>query len=119
MSHDDHGHNVPYHLIFVALIVCTALSWVADTIQFNNHILLIAVVMSIAVAKALFVMTYFMHLKFEGNWKLVLLAPTAILAVGLPLALMPDIGVAYYQNRAPQSQYLEHTPGAEVTEEAH
>lgn len=112
MAHDEHGHHAPYFMVFVALCVCTALSAGADMIQFSNKLVLIVVVMAIAVAKALFVLTYFMHLKFEGNWKLVLLAPTAILAIGLPLALLPDIGVPYYHNTAPQTDYVEHSPGA-------
>ena len=52
----------------------------------------LVLVLSVATAKALFVMMYFMHLKFEGRWKYVLLSPTVILAIGLPLALLPDIG---------------------------
>jgi cytochrome c oxidase subunit 4 len=116
MAHDEKGHAGPYFMVFIALCVCTALSAAADMIQINNKLVLIVVVMSIAVAKALFVLTYFMHLKFEGNWKLVLLAPTAILAIGLPLALTPDIGVSYYDNLAPQADYTEHSPGVAATE---
>jgi len=47
-------------------------------------------------------MRYFMHLKFEGAWKYVILLPTAILACGLPLALAPDIGLHYYTTDVPQ-----------------
>ena len=83
------GHHTNYLLIFIALCICTALSVVADIIHLDNKILLITIVLAIATAKALFVMTYFMHLKFEGAWKFVLLAPTMILAMGLPLALLP------------------------------
>jgi cytochrome c oxidase subunit 4 len=61
-------------------------------------------VLAVAVAKAQFVMRYFMHLKFEGAWKYVLLLPTAILACGLPLALAPDIGLHYYTPDTPQSR---------------
>lgn len=111
MAHDDHGHHAPYFAVFLALCVFTAISFALDFMSFNSHAVVIVLVMSVAVAKALFVMTYFMHLKFEGNWKLVLLAPTAILAIGLPLALTPDIGVSYYQNLAPQQEYQEHSPG--------
>ncbi|MFK7819373.1 MAG: cytochrome C oxidase subunit IV family protein [Planctomycetaceae bacterium] len=111
MAHDEQGHTGPYFMVFIALCVCTALSALADVIQIDNKLVLIVIVMAIATAKALFVLTYFMHLKFEGNWKLVLLAPTAVLAIGLPLALLPDIGVSYYDNLAPQSEYTEHTPG--------
>jgi cytochrome c oxidase subunit 4 len=90
------AQHVNYFMIFVALCVLTAMSVVFDIFEFNNRILLVVLVLAVATAKALFVMTYFMHLKFERNWKYLLLAPTAILAMGLPLALMPDIGLHYY-----------------------
>ena len=47
-------------------------------------------------------MLYFMHLKFEGKWKFVLLAPTMVLALAIPAALMPDIGSHYYDYQVPQ-----------------
>ena len=56
----------------------------------------------VACAKALFVMLNFMHLKFERAWKYMLLAPTFILAAGLMLALIPDVGRHYYTVDAPQ-----------------
>ena len=91
-----HGFHANYFLVFVALCVCTLLSVVTDLITFESRIFLAIVVLSVAVAKALFVMAYFMHLKFEGRWRFVLLTPTFILALGLPLALLPDIGMHYY-----------------------
>jgi cytochrome c oxidase subunit 4 len=51
----------------------------------------------------MFVMLYFMHLKFEGRWKFVLLAPTIILAMALVAALIPDVGEHYYDVLTPQS----------------
>ena len=103
MSHDDHeSHHVNYVLVFVVLCGFTALSVVFDMVSFENHAVTIVLVMAVAVAKALCVMMFFMHLKFEGNWKFILLAPTTILAIGLPLALMPDVGVVYYAHTAPQ-----------------
>jgi cytochrome c oxidase subunit 4 len=63
----------------------------------------IVLVLAVACAKAMCVMMFFMHLKFEGNWKYVLLAPTTILSIGLPLALFPDIGRSYYISVAPQT----------------
>ena len=104
MAHGDHGsHNVNYLLVFLVLCGFTALSVVFDLVSFDNHAVTIVLVMAVAVAKALCVMMFFMHLKFEGNWKYVLLAPTTILAIGLPLALMPDIGTTYYISTAPQA----------------
>jgi cytochrome c oxidase subunit IV len=44
-----------------------------------------------------------MHLKFEGKWKFLLLSPTIILAIGLPLALLPDVGEHYYTLDVPQN----------------
>ena len=114
MSHDAHAsqvahsddhvhdtHHVNYLAIFFVLCVCTALSVIFDVVQFSKPITIV-LVMAVAITKALCVMMFFMHLKFEGNWKFVLLAPTTILAIGLPLALFPDVGASYYEPTAPQ-----------------
>ncbi len=100
-------HHVNYWLIFIALCICTALSVIADLIPAETFgpAAIAFIVLAIAAAKALFVMTFFMHLKFEGPWKFVILAPTAILAMGLMLALLPDIGVHYYPTDVPQNEY--------------
>ncbi len=99
-AHHEH-HHVNYLAIFIALCVCTALSVLFDVVPLNRYFVAVAV-LAVAVAKAQFVMRYFMHLKFEGAWKYVLLLPTAILACGLPLALAPDIGLHYYTSEVPQ-----------------
>ncbi len=96
-AHDDTGHaHVNYLIIFVALCICTLLSVVFDLIDLNKRVVAV-LVLAVAVAKAQFVMRYFMHLKFEGLWKYVLLLPTVILAMGLPMALAPDIALHYYR----------------------
>ena len=107
MAHDDHSaHHVNYLYVFAALCGFTLLSVLFDglTGMVSSNVIIV-LVLAVAVAKALCVMMFFMHLKFEGNWKYVLLAPTTILAIGLPLALMPDIGVAYYTPLAPQADW--------------
>ncbi|MFV0444551.1 MAG: cytochrome C oxidase subunit IV family protein [Planctomycetaceae bacterium] len=97
--HHEDGHathpHINYLAIFIALCVCTLLSVVFDMLPASKGVIAV-LVLAIAVAKAQFVMRYFMHLKFEGLWKYVLLLPTAILACGLPLALAPDIALHYY-----------------------
>lgn len=100
-SHGE-GHHVNYFFVFIALCVFTTISVLFDVIEIESKAVLIVLVLAVAVAKALCVMMFFMHLKFEGNWKYVLLGPTTILAIGLPLALLPDIGVPYYYDRSPQ-----------------
>lgn len=103
MSHDSHDtHHVNYLAVFVALCVFSLLSYIFDLLHMSKPVTIV-LVLAVACAKALCVMMYFMHLKFEGNWKFVLLAPTTILAIGLPLALFPDIGASYYTSVAPQT----------------
>jgi cytochrome c oxidase subunit 4 len=102
-SHDAHAHP-PYKFIFGVLCLFTGISWLADELKdfIPGAGLLAVIVLGVATVKALCVMLYFMHLKFERPWKYVLLAPTCILAIGLPLALLPDIGVHYYVVDVPQ-----------------
>lgn len=103
----DHAHHhVNYLMVFVALCVCTAISVGLDILHMPP-VLLVSTVLAVAVAKASFVMTYFMHLKFEGKWKFVILMPTAILAVGLMFALVPDMAMRYYSSEAPQVKMAE------------
>ena len=108
-AHD--AHHVNYFVVFLALCGLTLLSVIFDVVDLrgkrvfgvlNGTVVLIVLVLSVATAKALCVMAFFMHLKFERNWKYVLLAPTVILAMGLPLALLPDIGIPYYTTDTPQ-----------------
>lgn len=108
--HDEHSHHErpKYAIIFAALCAFTLLSIMADVVQLPYGVKVVAV-LSVATCKALCVLAWFMHLKFERAWKYVLLAPTTILALGLPLALMPDVGEHYYTQDVPQLQdYAEH-----------
>jgi cytochrome c oxidase subunit 4 len=102
----EHFPHVNYWVIFGLLCGLTALSWLADKMGdwglLHKGVFLTFIVLAVACAKALFVMGYFMHLKFEGKWKFVLLAPTIILAMAIPAALMPDIGSHYYDYAVPQ-----------------
>ena len=102
-AHEQHHPQANYWIIFAILCVLTAVSALADKVG-NKGLVLTFVVLAVATAKALFVMGYFMHLKFEGRWKFVLLAPTIILALAIPAALMPDIGSHYYDYDVPQTR---------------
>lgn len=119
---DSHGaHRVNYMVVFFALCGFTALSVLFDVVDIKDsrvaglsgYVVLIVLVLAVATAKALCVMMFFMHLKFEGNWKYVLLAPTTILALGLPLALLPDVGLHYYTLDVPQTNVVSHAHAAE------
>tara|TARA_R110002095_G_scaffold131203_1_gene113966 strand:- start:2804 stop:3214 length:411 start_codon:yes stop_codon:yes gene_type:complete len=124
MSESQSHSYVKYSSIFFALCICTVLSILFDVIDLRAHnlfglngvVLLSAGVLSIACAKALFVLIYFMHLKFEGKWKYVLLSPTIVLAMSLTVAITPDIGIHYYTNESPQIDYLEQAQQAALKE---
>ena len=111
-SHAVHHPN--YWAIFWVLCGLTLVSWLLDESKgwglLSSHVMLSALVLAVATAKALFVASYFMHLKFEGRWKYVLLAPTLILAMGLPLAMAPDLSFQYYEPDTTQSRYLDSLP---------
>jgi cytochrome c oxidase subunit 4 len=103
-AYAEHAPRVNYQWIFILLCICTAVSVIFDLVPLNRRTVAVWV-LAVAVAKAQFVMRYFMHLKFEGKWKFVLLLPTAILACGIPLALAPDIGLHYYTPVIPQVRH--------------
>jgi cytochrome c oxidase subunit IV len=116
-AHEEHHPHVNYWGVFIALCLLTGISWLADKLGdfglLHKGILLTFIVLAVACAKALAVMMYFMHLKFEGKWKYVLLAPTIILAMAIPAALMPDIGSHYYDYDVPQTREPDEEPAAE------
>lgn len=97
-----HSHGKVYFVVFCALCVFTLLSIVADLVHIPSRIALVGIVLAVATCKALCVMLYFMHLKFERAWKYLLLAPTFILAFTIPFALAPDVGMHYYTVDVPQ-----------------
>ncbi len=113
-DHSDAAHHVNYMLVFGALCALTLLSVLADLMggiealsnaigHFNTKLIIGFIVLTVACFKASFVMLYFMHLKFEGKWKFVLLAPTFVLAMALVVTLAAEIAVHYYTFNTPQS----------------
>ena len=106
MAEEHSTPHVNYFNIFLILLGCTLVSALADVIDLKNHAVLVVIVLAVATAKALFVMGYFMHLKFEGNWKFILLLPTIILALGIPMALFSDISLHYYDDLAQQQNFI-------------
>jgi len=105
-EHAAHPHP-NYIAVFGALCVLTVASVVADSVGGAiGKVLVVLIVLSVACMKAMFVMLYFMHLKFEGKWKFALLAPTIVLALAIPAALAPDIAFKYYDAQSPQARAI-------------
>jgi len=94
-DHGDHGGIGIYVKIFVALCVLTGASFFtySEAWPFHDYPSVgWAFMMAVSCTKALLVMLFFMHLKWEADWKYVLTIPASVMSVFLVLALVPDIG---------------------------
>jgi cytochrome c oxidase subunit 4 len=99
-SHDDEHHPPPgvgkYVAVFVALCLLTAVSFAVGnsaTLRQNTPQVMWAMMMAVSCAKAMLVILFFMHLKWEANWKYVLTIPASVMSIFLLLMLIPDIGL--------------------------
>ncbi len=96
-SHDDHSHggNGIYLLVFAGLVVLTFLSyWIGNSeIKHELPQAAWAGMMAVSVAKAMLVALFFMHLKWEANWKYVLTIPALMMSTFLICMLVPDVGM--------------------------
>ena len=94
-GHDEqsHGSTSKFLTVFAVLLILTAISFIVG----NNKAIMSTpqigwtIMMAVSCAKAMLVMLFFMHLKWEANWKYVLTVPCSIMAVFLLLMLFPDI----------------------------
>lgn len=103
-GHADHGGIGKYIAVFIALCVLSSASFftVSDAWPFSKHVAW-AFMMAVSCGKALLVVLFFMHVKYEASWKYVLTIPASIMAIFLGLALVPDIGLRrrlYSEERA-------------------
>lgn len=101
--HDDdhsHGGTSTYMAVFGCLVILTAASfWLGNSsIKETSPAVVWAGMMAISCAKAMLVILFFMHLKWEANWKYVLTIPSMMMSVFLVCMLVPDIGqrMRYY-----------------------
>lgn len=112
-QHSEHEHHaVPlstYLAVFGALCVLTMASFFTYTEIWRNHFNAQAgwsLMMAVSCCKALLVILFFMHLKYEANWKYVLTIPASFMSIFLMLMLVPDVGRRMYRYSA---QRWEHT----------
>jgi cytochrome c oxidase subunit 4 len=107
-DHDDHEHDAGGHdagghggvgkyiAVFFALCGLTLISYLVGnsaTLREKTPGIMWAMMMAVSCAKASLVILFFMHLKWEANWKYVLTVPASIMSVFLMLMLIPDIGL--------------------------
>src|SRR5437763_481982 len=91
-----HGHEVhrAYMVVAVALCVFTASSFLFNYQVRAGHITAhtgFALILAVAVCKALLVGAYFMHLKFEWGKLYFMIVPALILGTMMMIVLLPDI----------------------------
>jgi cytochrome c oxidase subunit IV len=97
-SHDDHGHggNAKYIYVFIALCVLTGCSFFTYSSLWPFHRtpqVGWAFMMAVSCTKAMLVILFFMHVKYEANWKYVLTIPAGFMSIFLTAMLVPDIGL--------------------------
>lgn len=96
-AHDDHGGGLAqYVYVFIALCVLTTMSFFTYSSYWpfpDQPNIGRSFMMAVSCTKALLVILFFMHVKYEANWKYVLTIPAAFMSLFLLLALVPDIGL--------------------------
>jgi len=95
-SHDHAGHPTgglgKYIAVFAALCGLTVISFLTYHLFHDTPHVCWAVMMAVSCTKAMLVITFFMHLKWEANWKYVLTIPASLMAIFLMVTLVPDVG---------------------------
>ncbi len=94
---DDHGHGTfgTYMAVFGGLIVLTGISFMLgnSSLKHTMPATVWAGMMAVSCGKAMLVILFFMHLKWEANWKYVLTIPSIMMSVFLVCMLIPDVGM--------------------------
>ena len=92
-GHDHGGGLGTYVAVFIALCVLTSASFFTYSSYwpFNEYVAW-AFMMAVSCCKAMLVILFFMHLKYEANWKYVLTIPAAFMSIFMVLMLVPDVG---------------------------
>ncbi|HMO83299.1 MAG TPA: cytochrome C oxidase subunit IV family protein [Lacipirellulaceae bacterium] len=113
-SHDaGHGGVGVYVAVAIALVFLTACSyWTYTPLwPFGDNVPVKRLwMMAVSCTKAMLVILFFMHLKWEANWKWILTVPASLMSLLLVLALVPDVGLRFVDTpiSRPSRQRLTH-----------
>lgn len=117
--HESHGGIGLYIAIFLALCVLTTFSFLTYFDFWRDNVpkgVSMAFMMAVSCTKAMLVIMFFMHLKWEASWKWVLTAPVIVMSALLIFALVPDVGLRMRTASEDRMIYAAERP-AEVTHE--
>ncbi|HTM53507.1 MAG TPA: cytochrome C oxidase subunit IV family protein [Pirellulales bacterium] len=96
LAHASHEGIAQYIYVFIALCLLTTASFLTYSDYWPWHEqpkIGWAFMMAVSCTKAMLVILFFMHVKYEASWKYVLTIPAAFMSIFLILALVPDIGL--------------------------
>jgi cytochrome c oxidase subunit 4 len=86
------SHGKVFLTVFLLLCALTGLSfWIANSHLMDDRFVGWMAMMGVSVAKAFLVITFFMHLWWEKNWKYVMTIPAFLMAALLVMLLVPDV----------------------------
>jgi len=127
-SHQDDGHHEShgglglYIAVFVALCVLTTFSFLTYFDFWRENVpvnVSRAFMMAVSCTKAMLVIMFFMHLKWEANWKWVLTAPVIVMSALLIFALVPDVGLRMRSASQDRMIYAAERPAEETAAHGH
>jgi cytochrome c oxidase subunit IV len=108
-AHASHDGIAKYIYVFIALCLLTTASFLtySDYWPFHEQPKIgWAFMMAVSCTKAMLVILFFMHVKYEANWKYVLTIPAAFMSIFLILALVPDIGLRGHWSSEERELYM-------------
>jgi cytochrome c oxidase subunit 4 len=111
---EDHGGSgvKPYLVVFGALVVFTLISFVVNSAERSGSVSReagFAIILGVAVCKAVLVGVFFMHLMFDWRKLYFIIIPVAILGSVLVVVLLPDIVLAW-RHQPPANTAADHAP---------
>jgi cytochrome c oxidase subunit 4 len=89
-------HEVPYVLVFFALVGLTIVTVAVAMHRFEPELVNVLIALVIASIKGSLVALYFMHLKYEGKLIYLIFIVPLCLCVLLIMALIPDVVLNHY-----------------------
>lgn len=110
-AHDEHhgGSLKTYVAVFIALCLLTTCSFLTYFDIWREHFSAHtgwAFMMAVSCTKAMLVILFFMHLKYEASWKYVLTVPAAFMSMFLILMLVPDVGLRGRRASEERQRYM-------------
>ena len=120
--HESHGGLGLYIGVFLALCVLTTMSFLTYFDFWRENVpstISRAFMMAVSCTKAMLVIMFFMHLKWEANWKWVLTAPVIVMSALLIFALVPDIGLRFRHASEERMIYAAERPAETVDDHPH